>query len=227
MSMLRYEISNREAAREGGDLLVLLHGRGSDRHDLLGLHKRLAADWPLVTPEAPFPAAPWGYGPGSAWYQFLGRNRPEPQTFSQSLDQLHEFLESLAGILGSKPGRITLGGFSQGGTMSIAYALNHRGSVDVINFSGFLADHPRVQPTPENVLGTRFFWGHGTEDPNIPFDLAIEGRAVLKRAGADLEVHDYSIGHWIDVQELADANAWLERTGEQPVGQPGDRAGTG
>src|SRR5262245_17030735 len=208
--MLHFEIANTDAAVPGTRVLLLLHGRGADRHDLLGLSKRLPADWVLVAPEAPFPAAPWGYGPGWAWYRFLGANRPEPESFSDSLDQLHGFIDALPKTLGIEPASIALGGFSQGGTLSMACALDRPGTVPlVLNFSGFLADHARVRATPQTVEHTRFFWGHGLMDSNIPFVLAREGRAQLLAAGAQLEARDYPIGHWIDANELADANEWL------------------
>src|SRR5687768_15107506 len=204
--LLKYEIAKPDSITDGVGVVVLLHGRGADRFDLLGLRKRFPADWTVVTPEAPFPAAPWGYGPGWAWYQFLGRNRPEPESFTQSLTALHEFLTELPKLIGGEPGTLVLGGFSQGGTLSLAYALNHGGAIPfVLNFSGFLADHPSVVPNSSTVRGTRFFWGHGTQDGNIPFALAVEGRTALRNAGADLEARDYEIGHWIDPQELQDA----------------------
>ena len=207
--MLRYEIAKPAAEKASPVTLVLLHGRGSDRFDLLGLKDRFPNDWTIVTPEAPFPAAPWGYGPGWAWYRFLGRNRPESDSFTESLHALHDFLTALPGLTGATGSTLALGGFSQGGTMSLAYALNHPDAAPmVLNFSGFRADHPLVAPTRANVAGSRFFWGHGTKDPNIPFELALEGRAALRAAGAQLEARDYDIGHWIDPRELADAIAW-------------------
>ncbi len=210
--LLRYEVAAPERVQAGVSVIVMLHGRGADRFDLLGLAKRFPADWVVITPEAPFPAAPWGYGPGWAWYRFLGRNRPEEESFDTSLERLHEFLDAVPGILGVTPGRVALGGFSQGGTLSLGYALSHvDGPEHILNFSGFLADHPRVNVTPVAVKGYRFFWAHGTQDPNIPFDLAVEGRAILRKAQADLTASDYNIGHWIDAQELADAQEWLSR----------------
>lgn len=208
--MLRYEIAKPAAGGPSPLTVVLLHGRGADRFDLLALKPRLPEDWTVVTPEAPFPAAPWGYGPGWAWYRFLGRNRPEPDSFSQSLVALHEFMNALPELTGSSGGALALGGFSQGGTMSLAYALQPQNEVPLIlNFSGFLAEHPLVAPTTAKVAESRFFWGHGKQDQNIPFELAIEGRAVLRAAGAQLEARDYEIGHWIDPRELADAVQWL------------------
>lgn len=211
-AITRFEQVVPPSARDGAPLVVLLHGRGSDRFDLSGLAPHIAPDAVVVTPEAPFPGLPWGYGPGSAWYRFMGRNRPEPESFEASQRALVAFLAELPGRLPVRTGPLVLGGFSQGGTMSVAYALRNPGAAPlVLNFSGFLADHPSVAATPESVRGTRFWWGHGTLDPQIPFALGEEGRAALRAAGAELEARDYEIGHGIDGDEARDARAWLER----------------
>jgi phospholipase/carboxylesterase len=210
MEMLEYDIRVADDVRDGAPLIVLLHGRGSDKDDLMGLAPHMPSDAMVVAPRAPFPGAPWGYGAGWAWYRFLGRDRPEPDSFSTSLERLDVFLATLPDRLPVTPGPLTLGGFSQGGTLSLAYALTRPARVpSVLNFSGFLADHPAVAVTAEAVAGTRIFWGHGTRDPNIPFELALEGRARLEAAGAELESRDYEIGHWIDDQELRDAVSWM------------------
>lgn len=194
-----------------GTLLVLLHGRGADRQDMRSIATQLPRGWTAVVADAPHPAAPWGYGPGRAWYQFLGGNRPEPESFRISLHALDELLDHLNDTVGFKPEKLVLGGFSQGGTLSLGYALSRAGRVThVLNFSGFLADHPDVRVTPETVRNVRIFWGHGFSDANIPFTLAREGQQHLTAAGAQLEARDYPIGHWIDPLELAHAVAFVE-----------------
>jgi phospholipase/carboxylesterase len=198
---LEYEIRRPRVEAEREQLIVLMHGRGATRFDLLPLADRFPDSATLLFPEAPFDAAPWGYGAGSAWYRFMGRNRPEPESFARSLDVLAELLNEF------NSEEVVVGGFSQGGTMAIAHALE-RPHTRAINFSGFLADHPRVDLA--NAKGKSIFWGHGKQDYNIPFELAIEGRALLRDAGANVSEHDYAIGHWIDAQELNDAVAWLE-----------------
>jgi phospholipase/carboxylesterase len=209
--VLAHELYVPAGAGDGVPVVVLLHGRGAGRGDLFSLQRSLPQEWAVVAPNAPFPAAPWGYGPGRAWYRYMGRNRPEPESFSESLARVDELLLALPGVLGVEPGPVALGGFSQGGTTSVAHALTRPGRVrSVLNFSGFLADHPDVRASQQTVDGTRFFWGHGTGDTSIPFALAVEGRRELRAAGADLESRDYPIGHWIDPEELADAVAWLE-----------------
>lgn len=196
-----------------GTVLVLLHGRGADRSDMRGLAAQLPRSWTIVVADAPHAAAPWGYGQGRAWYQYLGGTRPEPESFRASLAALDELLAGLPGLTGSVPRVTALGGFSQGGTLSLAYALTRPGRVThTLNFSGFLPDHPDVHVGPGSARGLRIFWGHGFSDPNIPFSFAREGQERLRAAGAELEARDYPIGHWIDPLEIAHAVAFIGDT---------------
>lgn len=206
--MLEYRISVPENVADGAPVIVLLHGRGSDMNDLQGLRAGLPGTAILVTPQAPFSGAQWGYGGGWAWYQFLGGTTPEPETFVQGQTALREFMEALPGTLPVKPGPVVIGGFSQGGTSSLAYALRHPGTVaGVLMLSGFLASHPSVNI--DNANGLKIFWGHGSVDQMIPFSTGRAGREAIAAAGAELTTGDYQIGHWIDDQELADARGWL------------------
>ncbi|CAN5854498.1 alpha/beta hydrolase [soil metagenome] len=219
--MLHHELVAPDGVVDGAPMVVLLHGRGSDERDLLDLGSALVPGAIVVTPRAPFSGTPWGYGPGWAWYRYLGRNRPEEASFDESLKQLDELIQALPGRLPVKAGAVVLGGFSQGGTISLAYALSQPGRVElVLNFSGFLADHPAVEEgltTAANQV--RAFWGHGTGDPSIPHVLAVEGRARLVEAGAKLNAQDYEIGHWIAPEELKDAADWVSREVGAPHGR--------
>lgn len=211
--MLKYEQVVPGGVREGAPLVVLLHGRGTDRFDLLGLAPLLAPNAVVVTAEAPHPGAPWGYGPGWAWYRFVGTDAPEPESFEASQQALAAFLAELPARLPVRTGPLVLGGFSQGGTMSLGYALRNPGTVPlVLCLSGFLPRHPTVRAAAETVRGTRFFWGHGTMDPAIPFALGQDGRAALRAAGAELETRDYPMGHGISPEEATDVRDWMARS---------------
>ncbi|CAN5624339.1 alpha/beta fold hydrolase [soil metagenome] len=210
--MLHFESVIPENAVDGVPVVVLLHGRGSDERDLMEIGGALVSGAVVVTPRAPHAGAPWGYGPGWAWYRYMGRNRPEPESFDASLAALDELLRGLAEVLPVKPGPVVLGGFSQGGTMSVAYALQHPEQIALtLNLSGFLADHPSVEAGLGKRPAEKVFWGHGTGDPSIPFALAVEGRAKLAAAGVQLEERDYPIGHWIAPEELEDVSDWVRR----------------
>jgi len=208
--MLDYSIDIPANVQDGAPVIVLLHGRGSHKDDLMGLRSGLPFNAIVVTPQGPFSGAAWGYGGGWAWYQFLGGTMPEPETFLTGQAELEVFMRALPDLLPVTPGPVILGGFSQGGTSSLAYTLRHPGEIDgLLVFSGFLASHPTVQATPETVADTRFFWGHGTVDQMIPIASARPGRVALLAAGADLTSRDYPIGHWIEPEELRDASEWL------------------
>jgi len=189
--------------------LVLLHGRGSDMHDLAALRPHLPASADLVVAQAPNPAAPWGYGPGWAWYRYLGGTTPEPDSFSTSLEAVKRFLEELPEREPRLNGPVVLGGFSQGGTVSLAHALAHPDTLaGVVNFSGFLADHPEVDAGGAGAAPP-VFWGHGEMDPAIPFDFAKQGWRRLEEAGADLTARRYRMGHGLSSEELEDFSDWL------------------
>lgn len=198
-----------------GTVIVLLHGRGSDERDLFPIGRLLDPEATILSVRAPFPAAPWGYGPGYAWYRFLGGTTPDPESFIAGQDALAAFIDALPARLGRATFPLVIGGFSQGGTSSLAYLMRHPGRVrGVMVFSGFLADHPSVAVTADRVGTTPIFWGHGTADPAIPFAVAEAGWAELRRAGASLDTHTYpGMPHTISEAELADARNWLHRVG--------------
>ena len=200
-----------DAGSPSGPVLVLLHGRGSDERDLLPIGRMLHAGATTISVRAPFPAAPWGYGPGYAWYRFLGGTRPEAESFERGQDALSQLITELPARLGRDPASVILGGFSQGGTSSLAYLMRHPGALrGVMVFSGFLADHPSVTVTPERVRRTPIFWGHGTADPAVPFAAAEAGWSELRAAGARLDARTYpGMPHTISPAELEDARAWL------------------
>jgi phospholipase/carboxylesterase len=145
---------------------------------------------------------------------------------AESLRLLEEFLAGLPQRIGFQPGPVVLGGFSQGGTMSLGYALTRPGSVDgVVVLSGFLASEATLGVGPEALVPgpgiegqTPLFWAHGTHDPAVPFSLAVEGRRRLRDAGIAVDARDYPMGHWVTPEEVRDLKIWL---GERVPGWPG------
>ncbi len=181
--------------------------------DLQGLAGVLPTRGTLVTPQAPHSGTPWGYGPGWAWYRYLGRDHAEAESLAESLRALELFLERLPESLGFQPGPVVLGGFSQGGTTSLAYALGHPGSVaGVVVLSGFLANQESLATGADALGETPLFWGHGTQDPSVPFPLALEGRKRIREAGGRIQARDYDMGHWVSPEEMSDLRDWLEQS---------------
>ena len=65
---------------------------------------------------------------------------------------------------------------------------------------------------PAALADTPVFWAHGTQDPAVPFSLAIDGRRRLQSAGVGANTRDYPIGHWVTPEEMGDLKEWLEET---------------
>ncbi len=211
MSELHFEMTVPPGADRDTPVVVLLHGRGADCRDLLPISPHLPEGTALVAPQAPFPGSEWGYGGGWAWYRYEGEDWVDPTSLEESVAHLDRFLAGLPERLGFEPSTVTLGGFSQGGTTSLAYALQNPGAVaGLIVLSGFLAQAPGIRTELDTVRGMRFFWGHGLQDPMIPHRLAVKGRERLRQAGADLTTRDYRAGHTITLEELRDLHAWLQ-----------------
>jgi phospholipase/carboxylesterase len=206
--MMEHMVMLPDAPVDGAPLIVLLHGRGSHMGDLATLRPHLPADAIVVTLQAPFPGAAWGYGGGWAWYQFLGGTRPEPASFLEGQEALVETLRALPAELPVTPGVRILGGFSQGATSALACALRNRKLADgVVMFSGFLADHPGVDPG--TAAGLPVFWSHGTLDAMISHTTGASGRAALRAHGAEVTAHDFRGGHTIDGEGLRQAVEWM------------------
>ncbi|MEX2530681.1 MAG: alpha/beta fold hydrolase [Gemmatimonadota bacterium] len=207
--MLTHITSVHGEAQDGSPLLVLLHGRGSNEQDLQGLKSVLPEGLIVCTPRAPFEAAQWGYGPGWAWYRYIAEDRIDGETLETSLSELDDFFEALPAELPFVPGPLILGGFSQGGTTSVAWALTRPDRVaGVVNLSGFVVADPQLPV--QQAAGLHVFWSHGLSDPNIPHELARRGRGTLREAGARITEFDHPGGHNVTPEGMRSLGGWLK-----------------
>jgi len=71
--------------------LVLLHGRGADEEDLLGLASAFDERFFVISARAPFP---YDFG-GYTWYDAGTAGAPEPRMFQESCDRLSRFLDDI------------------------------------------------------------------------------------------------------------------------------------
>jgi phospholipase/carboxylesterase len=184
----------READGDPAGVLVLLHGRGADEHDLFPLLDLLDPERRLlgVTPGGPHRLPPGG----RHWYALGGIPTPDPATFAATAPRLAALLDALPLPLD----RVVLGGFSQGAVMSYAMSLGpgRPRPAALVAMSGFL---PRIEQwplEPERLAGVPVGIAHGTLDPVIPAQFAAEAEAVLSAAGADVLRLSSPVPHMVD-----------------------------
>ena len=185
--------------------LLVLHGRGADEGDLLGLATELDPRLLIVSARAPFPL-----GPGFHWYDLLAIGRPEPASFGRSRDLLGRFLGEIVEGYGIDPERLFLLGFSQGAMMSGTLLLTRSEAVaGAVLLSGYLPLHAGLAIDPASVRAKPVFVRHGVRDDVIPAAFGRESRDFLASAGAALDYGEYPIGHQISDQEVRDVAGWL------------------
>lgn len=212
----------REAAGPPQGALVLLHGRGTDEHDLQPLADALDPQRRLVavTPRAPLtiPGAP-----GAHWYVVPRVGFPDEETFAASYARLSAWLDALPDALGVPWSRTVLGGFSQGAAMAFALGLGPReaGSHEprpapagILVLSGFMPNVPGHEPILDGREGFPVAIGHGAADPVIPVSFAHAARERLLAAGVDLLYRESpGLPHTIDPGFVPELRAWVtERT---------------
>ncbi len=197
---------------EGGLVpgLLLLHGRGADEEDLMGLVEALDGRFTVVSPRAQFRA-----GQGWAWYGLPSIGQPDRETFLASLEALKEFIGGLPAVYGIDHERLYLVGFSQGAIIGsvLAMALPDRVR-GVVMHSGYVpqaAENMELDVTPEGLMGKPFFVAHGKYDDVLPVTLGRDSNEYLQEAGAEVVYQEYPIGHSISEESLYDLSEWLTR----------------
>lgn len=188
--------------------LVLLHGRGADENDLLGLADWLDPRLTVVSVRAPFPL-----GPGYHWYDLVQIGAAEPVSYAAARARLTAWLDTLAPAHGLDPARVYLLGFSQGAVMTAGLLLDPTGlksrPAGAVLLSGYLPLDQHPPRVAGALAGVPIFIGHGRQDPLIPVDFGRQARDTLTGLGAAVTYREYPIPHTIGEAELADIATWL------------------
>ncbi len=192
------------AAGAPRQLVVLLHGYGSDGHDLLGLAPHWAQMLPraeFISPNAPFPCELAPYG--RQWFGFEGRDAQmilgEVQTAAAILNG---FIDEQLAKRDLDESALALVGFSQGTMMSLHVALRRqRPAAAVVGYSGRLIA-PDLLPQ-EIKSRPRILLVHGDADPVVPFQSLREAVNVLELVGIEVTAERRPrLAHAIDEEGL-------------------------
>ena len=194
-------------------LVILLHGRGANGDDLIGLAPHFAR----ALPDAAFvaPNAPHNYDIGFGFQWFSGG--PDSDAAAR-LDQIRETAELVNAFIDDElakhqlsDDKMALVGFSQGTMMSLFVAPRRENPcAGVMGYSGRLespdALEKEVKCRPPVVLV------HGDADPLLPANLMTEAAAALTANGFEVASHLCpGLGHGIDEEGLRLGVAFLSR----------------
>lgn len=204
---LTYQIApHDETGAELRPALVLLHGRGADEHDLLGLVPYLDPRFICIAPRAPF-SFPYG---GFTWYDLEDIGQANESQFIESYDRLIRFLDDVQNYHPVDPQRLFLLGFSMGTVMSYAASLTQPERFKgVVAHSGYLPELRTLKFQWPAAARTRYFIAHGTEDPVIPVEFARKVRQIFTEHKVPFEYREYPFQHQISEVSLSDLSEWL------------------
>ncbi len=182
-------------------LVVLLHGRGSNEGDIIGLASHL--------PEGPAYAAvraPIGEGGGYAWFANRGIGRPIAESLRETMDWFRTWLDTEAAGR-----RVVLVGFSGGAAFAGGLLLDDPARWDgVAVLFGTLPFDAGVPTTDGHLDGADVLAIQGDADTVIPRELLDRTWTYVNGAsGATATTHRSPGGHGIDAGSLDVLRSWI------------------
>lgn len=191
-------------------VVMMLHGWTGDVNSMWVFARRLPEDCWVIAPQAPFVSSRGGY----SWRDESLRsptivyniNSTSPRIYP-SLSELSPAGESLISILtvSNFPGGATRDGrnlifdvigFSQGGALAYAMALQHPDRVHrLVGLSTFMPSGADVLALRAPFNNLPALIAHGTQDTIVPPMLARQAATVLEQAGAEVAYCESEVGH--------------------------------
>lgn len=185
-------------------LVILLHGYGSDGHDLLGLAPHWAQLLPnaeFLSPNAPFPCEIAPYG--RQWFGFEGRDAQMILgEVTTAAGILNAFVDEQLARRRLDESAMAFVGFSQGTMMALHVALRRAKPVAaLVGYSGRLIA-PELLPQ-EIKSRPRILLVHGDADPVVPFPSLREAVNMLELVGIEVTAERRPrLAHAIDEEGL-------------------------
>ena len=210
------------AADPSAPLVVLLHGRGSDEHEILALAAHLPAGPTYAAVRAPI-----AEGGGFAWFANRGIGRPVADSLRDTMDWFRKWLDDVA-----PPGRpVVLVGFSGGAAFAGGLVLDdpsrYAGAAVLYGTLPFDA----VLPTDSGRLANLpLFVAQGDGDHVIPRELLDRTWSyLLAESGAPTVAHRQPGGHQLTAETVHQLGDWIAhrlafvaRHDATPAGPPTD-----
>ena len=209
---LDYLIREPKIKTDNPPLLILLHGYGSNEHDLFSFANELPAELLIISAKAPLTLMPNSY----AWYtihldNIEGKFSDIPEAI-KARDTIARFIDEVKETYQLKNSKTFLLGFSQGTILSYAVALNYPEKVQhVVALSGYINDELLPETFDKNdYKHLDFFISHGTVDQVLPLEWAQNAPPFLTNLNIKNTYQEYPVGHGVAPQNFYDLKTWIE-----------------
>lgn len=199
-------------------LVVFLHGYGTNGNDLIAIGKQWQALLPGAAFAAPNAPEPCGQIPGGRqWFRLTMRDPGERWAgVNKAAPFLDTFLDAELDRHGLDGSKLALVGFSQGTMLALHAGLRRaRTPAAILGYSGELViPEQQDQAIPSNPAGKfpPILLIHGSQDDVIPAEALFLSAGELARAGIACQWHLSSgLGHGIDGEGLLHGGLFLAK----------------
>ena len=192
-------------------MVILLHGFGASMADLAGLSPAIDREGYIYA----CPNAPMSFDLGSGmvgygWTPPRGTATLEDVQNSETL--LGGFFQEVMDQYHPQPGKVVLGGFSQGGGMTYRCGLGRPNTfAGLFALSGFIANPEDLRPKLPSDRTQPIFISHGTQDDVAPIEGAQKARDFLEGVGYTPQYKEYPMRHEISPDVMADLVPWIKQ----------------
>ena len=210
MSALQYIVREPKIASQNPPLLILLHGYGSNEHDLFSFAEELPEELLIISAKAPRSIGNGGY----AWYSInfdeINGKFSDLEEAKEAIDAIAIFIDTIKKKYNPKPEKTFLLGFSQGAILSYSFSFFHPNKVQyIIALSGYI----NTELLPENIspeIKTDYYCSHGSVDQVLPVEWARNSKPFLDNLGFKNEYSEYNVGHGVAPQNFYSFKKWIE-----------------
>ena len=201
---LQFIVREPENITPNSQLLVMIHGYGSNEEDLFSFRHDLPEDWIIVSYRAPKMTDYNGF----SWYDIDFNDAEKFIDVEQAVDSMKAIMKSIDNLKHhyQLEGKTNMMGFSQGGILTYAMTLTYP---EFFNKIACLSAYPEPKIL-KNIKGKkeiqhlRFFISHGTEDAVIPLDWGRKAADFLYELGAFFTFREYMNGHGVNQKNYMD-----------------------
>jgi len=185
-----------------GATLLVLHGTGGDENDLVPLGRELAPGAAILSPRGKV----LEYG-APRFFRRLAEGVFDHEDLVFRTHELAHFIESAAEEYGFDRSKLVAAGYSNGANVAASLMLLHPGLLRAaVLFRAMVPFEPEQTP---DLSGMPVFLSAGRMDRMILPENTERLAAILKEAGADLDLRWRDTGHALTYEEVAEAKEWL------------------